>query len=122
MPLFNLETIVVYVSSVSASAQFYEDLGFKVTRTHSDHASVDLGNTSLQLHQEDSETILEFVEAAAVRPRGASLYLYFSVSDIRDWYAKFGHVSQYEGPRLRPWGKQEVLVQDPDGFQLVFYS
>ncbi len=117
-----LETVVGYVSSVAESAAFYERLGFRIHRESSDYALVELGATTLKLHQEDAETLEEFQIASAVRPRGASLYFYFEVPDIDSWFADHRDATSYSAPRERPWGKREVLVIDPDGYNSIFYS
>jgi catechol 2,3-dioxygenase-like lactoylglutathione lyase family enzyme len=119
----SLGTIVCYVNSVTASAAFYSDLGFEVNQLRSDYALVSLGNNiTFSLHEESSETIPEFQAAAAVRPRGASVYFYFEVPDIDAWAAEHAAACSYSEPISRPWGKREMLVSDPDGYMLMFYS
>jgi catechol 2,3-dioxygenase-like lactoylglutathione lyase family enzyme len=117
-----LEAIVVYAESVKKSLEFYRRLGFTVEEIRPDYGAIDLGGLSLKVHEERTETLDELRVAAAIRPRGASLFLYSRVPDIDLWYQQHADATPYEAPRDRPWGRREVLVVDPDGFQLMFYS
>lgn len=118
-----LGTIVCYVTSVDISAEFYRNLGFNVQQSRPDYAVVTLSDSAyFSLHQESSESIEEFRRAAAVRPRGAGVYFYFEVPDIDAWTAEHRNACAYDAPVDRPWGKREMLVTDPDGYLLMFYS
>jgi len=118
-----LVTIVLYVSSVSRSAEFYQALGFDVDQPREDYASVAVGGQlTMSLHEEAAEKIEEFRQAAAIRPRGAGAYYYFEVPDIHAWSIAHGDVCSYPNAIARPWGKTEMLVVDPDGYLLMFYS
>lgn len=118
-----LATIVLYVTSVPESVAFYRALGFEVEQARPDYAAVAIGDQLyLSLHEEGAETIPEFQEAAAVRPRGAGAYYYFEVSNVFTWSTEHASVCAYDSPIDRPWGKTEMLVKDPDGYLLMFYS
>src|ERR1700733_9120080 len=77
---------VVYVADPSATATFYQKVGFTVNKNEPDHVSVSLGDYWMDFHPEAKENIPEFQKEALLQPKGAGLFLYFRVSQIDNFY------------------------------------
>lgn len=116
--------IVSYVKDTEKTADFYEGLGFIVTKRSSDQASVRLNWFWIDFHDQSHESKAEFQAEAVAQPKGAGTYLYVSVADVDEYYKELtqkGYKPSGE-PKDWPWGNREFVLRDPDGYKLVFFK
>jgi predicted enzyme related to lactoylglutathione lyase len=103
-----LGTVMLAVSDLDRSIEFYGDvLGLEVEK-HSDHwAQADVGGTAIGFH------IAEEVKA----PGGESFALIFDVDDVDEVFRAVGErdVETVEEPHDQPYGRIATL-RDPDGY------
>ncbi len=78
--------IVHYVKDTAKTADFYEKLGFVMTKREADHVSVRLNWFWMDFHPQDMENKPEFQEEANMDNKGAGLFLYVSVDDVDEFY------------------------------------
>jgi catechol 2,3-dioxygenase-like lactoylglutathione lyase family enzyme len=106
--------IVIIVKDPDVSANFYENLGFIVTKRESGFSSV-----------RSNWFWIDFVRANRLRNTGNdNQYIYLSVDDIDDTYEKLKanklHPTKPED--FNATGRRETMISDPDGYKLVFFK
>ncbi len=116
--------IVHYVKDTAKTADFYEKLGFIITKRQPDHVSVRLNWFWMDFHPQDKEDKPEFQEEANLSNKGAGLFLYLSTVDVDEMYQELvaKGLKPSSKPRDWPWGNREFIIRDPDGYKLVFFS
>ena len=107
------------VVDLAAACAFYvERLGFRVAFVHEGfYAAVERDGITLHLKlSDDPDPAREF------KRRGEHLDAYFAVDDVAALYAEYeGRGTTFAQPlTATPWGTQEFVVHDPDGFILYF--
>lgn len=116
--------IVSYVNDVEVTAEFYEKLGFIITKRQPDHLSVRLNWFWIDFHPQDKEDKPDFQVEANLDNKGAGTFLYVCVDDVDEFYdgviAK--GLKPSSEPKDWPWGNREFVLRDPDGYKLVFFK
>jgi len=122
--LKELDSYVCYVDDVAHTADFYANLGFNITKRTGGMAIAQLGDFEIHFHDPNEEDQPEFRKKAHDKPRGNGLYTYILVSGIDNYFddLKGKGVIPLSEPKNQPWGNREFLVQDPDGYNIVFYE
>ena len=112
MPVEGFHTIVLQVSNLARSIDFYEAaLGRDFARQSDRAAQVRLGASALLLHVEYEPL---------PTPRGAGVHVNFSVANAREHHAALESRGLSPGAvSARPWGSQFTLT-DPDGYVIEF--
>jgi len=124
MRLGSVAALTLYVKDAEKSADFYEALGFIVSKRSPKHSTVRINWFKVELLASGTEEKAEFQEDATAEPKGSGIYINCSVADVDDYYRGvldqgFKPSSQ---PRDWPWGQREFVLRDPDGYKLVFFS
>jgi catechol 2,3-dioxygenase-like lactoylglutathione lyase family enzyme len=122
--LQGIDSLMLYVSDVKASVEFYELLGFSRKVLKSDFGAVACGPVELHFHDKNLVPGRYFKKESLAEPKGAGLYIYVAVAQIDAYYRHIvdaGIVTSTE-PRDWPWGNREFVVRDPDKYKLVFYE
>jgi catechol 2,3-dioxygenase-like lactoylglutathione lyase family enzyme len=122
--LTGVDSLMLYVSDVKASAEFYESLGFTPQQIKKDFAAVKLGDFELHFHDKNLVPGPYFRQESLAEPKGAGLYIYVGVREIDAYYRTLidkGIVTSTE-PRDWPWGNREFVVRDLDKYKIVFYE
>jgi catechol 2,3-dioxygenase-like lactoylglutathione lyase family enzyme len=124
MKLKSVAGIVHYVKDTAKTADFYEALGFVVTKRESDHVSVRLNWFWMDFHPQDKEDKPDFQQEARSDHKGDGLFLYVSVDNVDECYSELvaKGLKPSSKPRDWPWGNREFAVRDPDGYKLVFFT
>jgi catechol 2,3-dioxygenase-like lactoylglutathione lyase family enzyme len=124
MKMTSISGIVSYVKNTKKTAEFYETLGFMVSRRDQDLVSVRLNWFWLDFLPQDKEDKPNFKEEAALENKGAGQFLYIKVENVDAFYevvlAK--KLKPSSVPRNWPWGNREFVIRDPDGYKLVFFQ
>jgi predicted lactoylglutathione lyase len=122
MPLFPQLT----VSDIEESTEWYQALGFEViysmpVMTHiryRKYADVMLVTDQTQLDVEQPPELLEEND----RGQGVTHYITVedeSVDDVAERATEYGATLSYE-PHETSWNTREVVIEDPDGYELAF--
>lgn len=108
-----------YASDLNKTAQFYEQLGFSVSKD-TEAVRVKLGDFALEFIDEN-RTIIK--NESGAQPKGLGVFTYVEVDDVDAFYTllKEKGVDISHEPKDWPWGKREFVVKDPDGYKVVFY-
>ncbi len=116
--------IVHYVKDTGSTAEFYEKIGFIVTKNTPDHLSIRLNWFWMDFHPQDKEDKPEFQKEANLENKGAGLYLYISVDDVDEFYKEVVEkgLKPSSEPKDYEWGNREFALRDPDGYKLVFFK
>lgn len=114
MKLVSISGLVLRAKDPQASADFYERLGFIVTKREP-------AVSSLRLNW----FWVEFVEADGDHPvLPSSQFIYVGVDDVDKSYQELtakGFKFALE-PQDFPSGRREIMLQDPDGYWVVFFK
>lgn len=122
--LKGIDAIMLYVSDVKKSAEFYERLGFTKVEVRKDYAAVASGSVELHFHDKNAVPGPYFRKESLAEPKGAGLYIYVAVNKIDAYYRQILEEGVFTStePRDWPWGNREFVVRDLDGYKLVFYE
>jgi len=124
MKLKSISGLVCYVKDIAQTADFYETLGFIVTKRTDDQLSIRLNWFWIDFHAQASETNDEFKKEAQLGNKGAGQYTYVSVDNVDEVYQEVlaKGLKPSSQPRDWPWGNREFVLRDPDGYKLVFFQ
>ncbi len=119
-----------WVADLPRSIEFYtKSLGFEVRRADPEsapvYAALRRGNDELMLSQLGAFAETWPLErSAATRMRGGACTMYVECADINADCARAREAGAtvLEGVVDRPWGQQEFVVEDPDGFWWTFWQ
>jgi len=116
----NLNTILLYVADLQASAEFYNQLGFTVSGEDRSMIRATLGSITLTLLDQREA----FFQQDTPREKGAGLFLEIETDDVNGCYEELiGKGLKPSGePHDWPWGNREFAVKDPDGYRIVFWQ
>ena len=115
MKVSSISGITCHVEDLARSAEFYETIGFRRGKEESDRVTFYVNWFFVTLVAEDQ------TEAPT---KGAGLFLYIKVDDVEE----FHHAVRSKGlepagePERQPSGNREFVLQDPDGYSLVFFQ
>ena len=124
MKLGSVAALTLYVKDPPASADFYEALGFIVSKRAEKHSTIRINWFKIDLVSIGGEEKAEFKEDAAAEPKGSGIYIDCSVANVDEYYQGVldkGFKPSSE-PRDWPWGNREFVLRDPDGYKLVFFQ
>jgi lactoylglutathione lyase len=112
------------VADVEGSAEWYEsDLGFEINYSMPMIASVRYReHADLMLVDEKTSFRTDLSKGATERGRGVSLY-FIAENESADEIAARAEEHNAEithGPEETTWNTREVVISDPDGYELVF--
>jgi catechol 2,3-dioxygenase-like lactoylglutathione lyase family enzyme len=114
MKVNSISGITCQVKDLARSAEFYETIGFRRGKEEDDRATfyVNWFFVTLIAHEGD------------VPAKGAGVFLYIKVDDIEEFHrAVVSEGLKPAGePERQPSGNREFVLQDPDGYNLVFFQ
>lgn len=113
-----LNSLLLYVSDLQKSSNFYKDLGFRI-KNHNYFADAKLNDFILTLVDEKKA---HFKQESNIRSKGKGVYIYLEVEKIDDFFKSLkekGFVPS-SAPRNWPWGNREFALRDPDRYVLIF--
>jgi catechol 2,3-dioxygenase-like lactoylglutathione lyase family enzyme len=115
MKVNSISGITCHVEDLARSAEFYETIGFRRGKEESDRVTFYVNWFFVTLVGHDQ---------AEVGAKGAGLFLYIKVDDVEDFHkAVLSKGLKPAGePERQPSGNREFVLQDPDGYNLVFFQ
>jgi catechol 2,3-dioxygenase-like lactoylglutathione lyase family enzyme len=121
--ILSVSGTVAYVKDTAKSAEFYEKLGFIITKNEPDHLSIRLNWFWMDFHPQEKEDKPDFQKEANLTNKGAGLFIYIKVDDVDEFYKEVlaKGLKPSSEPRNWPWGNREFILRDPDGYKLVFF-
>jgi len=115
-----LNLLLLYVSNLGSSSDFYKNLGFKL-EAKGDFIDAKLKDFTLRLLDEEKA---HFKQESKVRFKGGGLYIYIEVENVNEFFKKLRKKGFFasNAPRDWPWGNREFALRDPDNYKLIFYE
>lgn len=114
--------VFLLVSDFEASVSFYRDaLGLSLESRSDQKATFDTGRCSLVVQADfDAETLAAFGMEPPGEHRGAGAIIVVEVPDVDAVYghAEAAGATVLASPRRVDWGREMMLVEDPDGYVL----
>ena len=115
----SISGLIYFVSDTKKTAEFYEKLGFIITRRDREQVSVRINWFWIDFLVADAMTPPKSPEQMV-----SSQFLYINVVDVDQTHKdliKRGITSVSE-PQDYKSGRREVMISDPDGYKLVFFQ
>ena len=114
--------VFLLVSDFEASVSFYEDaLGLSLESRSEQKATFETGRCSLVLQADfDAKTLAAFGMEPPGEQRGAGAIIVIEVPDVEAVYERAQEASAtiLASPQHVDWGREMMLVEDPDGYVL----
>ena len=115
----SISGVLCFVSNIDKTAKFYEKLGFIITKHEPEQVSV-------RMNWFWVDFILEDTKARPKEPNEmvASQFLYITVDDVDQAYKDLVEIGikPVSEPQDYKSGRREIMISDPDGYKLVFFS
>ncbi len=114
-------SILLYISNVETSSDFYQKLGFKIDTKDDKSVTVSLENLQLQLFDKEK---VEFKQYSEVDPNTFSVFFYIEVDDVDEKYKELisNDLTPTTTPKDWSWGNREFVIKDPDGYKFIIYK
>ncbi len=117
--------IICLVSDLDMSIKFYTTLGFEFKKQNpgiSAHAY--LNWFWIELLLKEKVVTQEFKVDVNISQKGAGQYMHISVEDVDEFYKDIiaKGLMPLSEPQDFAWGHREFVVNDPDGYKLVFFA
>lgn len=115
---------VLYIKDVNTTHDFYKSIDAEIIKKEDDKVVVHLGEFSLHFILQTTEPFEEYQFATSENNRGMGNLFYIEVDNLEEAYElaknSTGKVKSEIKDNL--WGGKEFLVEDPDGYKVVFYK
>ena len=115
------KSILLYISNVGVSTDFYQKLGFKVDSQDDKSVVVSLENIQLQLFDKEK---VEFKQYSEIDPSNVGTFFYIEVGNVDEKHKELisKGLTPATTPKDWPWGNREFVIKDPDGYKFVIYK
>lgn len=125
MKMKSVAGVICLVKDLETVTKFYKALGFEFKKRVPGVATTAyLNGFWIEFLLEDKVVTEAFKEDVAAAPKGAGQYIHINVENVDEFYE--GVVAKglepISEPQDFPWGHREFVLQDPDGYKLVFFS
>lgn len=113
-----------YVKDLDKTAEFYQELGLQVKSRTADRMIIYLNWYRIDFVVADKDNLPEIQAELKAVPKGAGVFLYFSVDDVDEAYKEILSLGlkPVSEPKDMPWGNRELIILDPDGYKLVLFK
>lgn len=115
-----LNSLLLYVSNLKSSSDFYKDLGFTLKKKDN-FIDAKLKDFTLRLLDEKKA---HFKQESKLKLKGGGIYIYIEVKNINEFFKKLRKKGFFasNAPRDWPWKNREFALRDPDNYKLIFYE
>lgn len=115
-----IDHLLLYVSNLNETADFYEKLGFNIRERNDSYLVV--GVDDFELHCYDQAKV--HFKQDADRLKGAGVFIYLLVDDVDKKYSEL--IAKGLKPSGKPtdwdWGNREFVIKDPNNYKIVVYK
>jgi catechol 2,3-dioxygenase-like lactoylglutathione lyase family enzyme len=120
----SISGITSYVKDLSATADFYETLGFRRGKEEPGRVTFYVNWFFVTFIAQDQEEDAELRKEAERPDKGVGLHLYIKVDDIEDFHKSVVAAGMKPDgePERKPSGNREFVLRDPDGYKLAFFQ
>ncbi len=126
MKLNSVSGIVFAVKDLGKSVEFYEEVGFIFKNIEPTYAKAYFNWFWLEFVQQDALEPSVFKKAADIASggRGSGQFIQIGVQSADDTYNELvaKGLKPFNEPQTFPWKRREFILQDPDGYRLVFFE
>jgi predicted enzyme related to lactoylglutathione lyase len=118
----NSSFLILYTNNLEKTEEFYTKLGVEITEKDNRKLVFSLG--SLNLHFNIDEPVKEYSALLNQKERGAGIIFGIEVEDIEKQYRKLQqmNVEIFSPIITAPWETREFMVNDPNGYHIVFWQ
>lgn len=118
----NSSFLILYTDNLEATETFYKQLGIAITEKDKRKLVFTLG--SLELHFNTNEPVPEYSHLFHQQERGAGIIFGIEVANVEEQYNKLKTMDlKILSPIINaPWGTKEFMVNDPNGYHIVFWQ
>lgn len=125
MKMKSVSGVIFLVSDLDKSIEFYKALGFEFKKQNpgiSAHAY--LNWFWIELLLKDKVVTEEFKTDVVSEQKGRGIYPHINVDDVDAFYEGviMRGLKPLHEPADFPWGHREFVLDDPDGYKLVFFT
>jgi catechol 2,3-dioxygenase-like lactoylglutathione lyase family enzyme len=115
MKVNSISGITCHVADLARAAEFYDTIGFRRGKEEEDRVTFYVNWFFVTLVAQDG------AEAAA---KGEGVFLYIKVDGVEEFHkaALSKGLKPAGEPERQPSGNREFALQDPDGYNLVFFQ
>jgi catechol 2,3-dioxygenase-like lactoylglutathione lyase family enzyme len=115
MKVNSISGITCQVEDLARAAEFYETIGFRRGKEESDRVTFYVNWFFVTLVAHDQ---------AEVGAKGAGLFIYIKVDDVEGFHKDVlsKGLKPAGEPERQPSGNREFVLQDPDGYNIVFFQ
>ncbi len=112
-----IHSTLFQIKDLDKTAEFYKNLGFEIQRSD-DAIRIIFGDYRFAFIKEKDDS------RKSIEPKGIGISIFFEVDNIDNYFntLRCKNIVLNSEPQNQPWGKRELVVIDPDGYKLVFFS
>lgn len=124
MKMKSISGLLYVVEDLSRAKEFYQKLGFTFRKEVEDISATAYLNWFWIEFLLKDKIVTEAFKEDADKQYGLGAYAHISVEDVDEYYTfvlRQG-LEPLDQPTDRPWGHREFVLQDPDGYKLVFFK
>lgn len=114
--------LVLYTKDLNKTEEFYKKLGVEISEKNERKLVFTIGD--LELHFNTDEPVKEYELIFNENPRGAGTAFCLEVDNVDEYYSKLKSMNAEMISTVikAPWGTREFLVNDPNGYHIVFWQ
>lgn len=117
----NFKSVLLYISNIEVSSDFYQKLGFKIGSQDDKSVVVSLDDLQFQLFDKEK---VEFKQYSEIDPSSVGIFFYIEVDNVDEKHKELTSkgLTPATTPKDWPWGNREFVIKDPDGYKFVIYK
>lgn len=118
----SISGVTCYVADLDGSAAFYEALGFRLGKRDADHVTCYVNWFWIDLIAQRAEDHGDRRTQARAGRRGVGVFVHIKVDDLDEVAEVARSLGLSPGDAHARAGNREILLRDPDGHNLVFFT
>jgi catechol 2,3-dioxygenase-like lactoylglutathione lyase family enzyme len=124
MKMKSISGLTCIVKDTSITASFYEALGFELKNQDEKSISAYLNWFWIDFIKIGDSRIYRLAEESDLKVRCNGLLINISVENVDEFYSDLlsKGIKPLTEPQDQPWSNREFIVEDPDGYRLVFFK
>lgn len=121
----SISGFIYLVKDLNMTTEFYKKLGFEFKKQNPGvSATAYLNWFWIEFLLEDKVITEAFKEDLDGSRKGVGSYMHINVENVDDFHKAVVRkgLMPLSSPEDFPWGRREFVLQDPDGYKLVFFT